>query len=853
MSSSAAEPGAGAGPALALVPQVCPHCRKEFPRLCDLNKHAKSHSRPFKCEVVGCKYYEHGWPTAKELERHVNDKHSAAPRTFACAFPPCTYESKRESNCKQHMEKKHGWDYQRSKSNGKRVITQQPTTQPRLGPIALQTNIPVNKATGSSPQTASTSYKPSSAPPFGSDFVLFPDDADQPIILGQPGENLGRGYEAAEDDESRVFIPWTSPTTRMLKNQSMLDMFTETYNRAPGKGLGHPDSMIDPSLPQYGQLPCPGYQRLDGHQLSAMSSPVKAEPPGLIMDRYSWNGGSDAGSAPADSPSDSRRGPSTGYSSQFPTPHSAGLDYTGPPAPPGQMGWNQPNLRRRGDDDDDDGHRPEKKLKSGTVEEFTDSTMPDIFRFAHPHIYDRDQKEKYSPCHSSHRDISTLVRHLGRPAHRLIVTKEAISSFDIDEEDYPHPRVGVCRRCWRQFFERDSFEEHTSNACEKVSKGKREKWQVLYESFTPLVDPSTNPDNLDQDPQLRGVERAEAQEELTLVRSPSRQSVGGFFAASVEGTTAWNEPMSPTTAQSATPFFAPPIAPTTATHESATIPMEEYERLQRERDDLRQKNLQLERINNALLVSRTYQNASAFAHGPRPDPLAAMASSSNLSMAGPSRPRTLARPPAPSDRDSLVQHMGSQPPEVDIDGLMNEPHENLSRQNSDLSSRSTIHHVTNSPPLPTDEYETADGKGENTQPRVVKPPTSDSGYVSLGHHNRHGSFGHISSMPGVSDFQARGHHRNSSSMSTLTYHHHGSDATQPEPSGLSWKPTTMLGTGQHRQQHPNTFMAEPQQQHQAQQQASEPPLDDNDAAFQQFLNMDGMNMESIDHFFAGGV
>jgi len=317
------------------------------------------------------------------------------------------------------MEKKHGWDYQRSKSNGKRLITQQPpTTQPRIGPIALQTTIPnhqhnsSNNMTGSSPHPTSTaSYKPSSAPPFGSDFVLFPDDADQPIILGQAGEGLGRNYEAAEDDESRIFIPWTSPTTRMLKNQSMLDMFTETYNRTPGKGLGHPDSMIDPSLPQYSQLPGPGYQRMDGHGLSPMSSPVKAEPPGLTMDRYSWNGGSDTGSAPADSPSDSRRGPSTAYSSQFHTPHSAGLEYAGPPAQPGQMGWNQqPNLRRRGgDDDDDDGHRPEKKLKSGSMDEFTDSTMPDIFRFAHPQIYDRDQKEKFSPCHSSHRDISTLV------------------------------------------------------------------------------------------------------------------------------------------------------------------------------------------------------------------------------------------------------------------------------------------------------------------------------------------------------------------------------------------------------------------------------------------------------------
>lgn len=36
-----------------------------------------------------------------------------------CKYPPCPYESKRESNCKQHMEKAHGWAYIRAKSNGK--------------------------------------------------------------------------------------------------------------------------------------------------------------------------------------------------------------------------------------------------------------------------------------------------------------------------------------------------------------------------------------------------------------------------------------------------------------------------------------------------------------------------------------------------------------------------------------------------------------------------------------------------------------------------------------------------------------------------------------------------------------
>ncbi|KAL9088619.1 MAG: hypothetical protein Q9165_006139 [Trypethelium subeluteriae] len=102
------------------VVHICRDCGKDFKRPCDLTKHEKTHSRPWKCPDVGCKYHEYGWPTEKEMDRHVNDKHSAAPSLFRCKYHPCSYSSKRESNCKQHMEKAHGWTYVRSKSNGRR-------------------------------------------------------------------------------------------------------------------------------------------------------------------------------------------------------------------------------------------------------------------------------------------------------------------------------------------------------------------------------------------------------------------------------------------------------------------------------------------------------------------------------------------------------------------------------------------------------------------------------------------------------------------------------------------------------------------------------------------------------------
>jgi hypothetical protein len=105
-----------------LAPKKCrePGCNKEFKRPCDLTKHEKTHSRPWKCPVTTCKYHEFGWPTEKEMDRHHNDKHSSAPPMYECIYKPCPYKSKRESNCKQHMEKAHGWTYVRTKTNGKK-------------------------------------------------------------------------------------------------------------------------------------------------------------------------------------------------------------------------------------------------------------------------------------------------------------------------------------------------------------------------------------------------------------------------------------------------------------------------------------------------------------------------------------------------------------------------------------------------------------------------------------------------------------------------------------------------------------------------------------------------------------
>ncbi|KAL9946070.1 copper-binding transcription factor [Verticillium nonalfalfae] len=176
-----------------LAPKKCrePGCNKEFKRPCDLTKHEKTHSRPWKCPVKTCKYHEYGWPTEKEMDRHHNDKHSSAPPMHECLFKPCPYKSKRESNCKQHMEKAHGWQYVRTKTNGGKKApsvagsSAQPT--PQLG----------NMATPSSSHSIATPPEESTSlfPPFNHDdfphYVPAEEFADTCLgPMGQPPMTL---------------------------------------------------------------------------------------------------------------------------------------------------------------------------------------------------------------------------------------------------------------------------------------------------------------------------------------------------------------------------------------------------------------------------------------------------------------------------------------------------------------------------------------------------------------------------------------------------------------------------------------------------------------------------------------
>ncbi len=262
--------------------------------------------------------------------------------------------------------------------NGKRVADSD-----QLSPVfRLQTQPPV--VTKPSPCIATAPSNHPSQPPFGSDFILFQDDHDQPMVMGEDEEERNLQYSDTRDDDSQVVIPWTSPTTRLRNNRSVIDMFTQTYNGPPHKTISHVDAMIDPALAHYTPLPVADYQRTEAPAVSVVVSPVKAEALGNGPDQFSsWAESSDPSSAPDDSPSE-RRNSSATYSSHFHTPHNTSLDFNGPPAQASELEWSSSKMHRRGSDEDD--HRPEKKFKSGPTEDFTDTNMPDIFRFAHPEI-----------------------------------------------------------------------------------------------------------------------------------------------------------------------------------------------------------------------------------------------------------------------------------------------------------------------------------------------------------------------------------------------------------------------------------------------------------------------------------
>ncbi|KAK2593114.1 copper-binding transcription factor [Conoideocrella luteorostrata] len=245
-----------------LAPKPCrePGCNKMFKRPCDLTKHEKTHSRPWKCPFPTCKYHEFGWPTEKEMDRHVNDKHSDAPSMYECLYKPCPYKSKRESNCKQHMEKAHGWTYVRTKTNGRKGSTK---------PVSSKSSVQQTPPLGS----IST---PSSTPPYSistpqdQDTMVFPtyqSDRDwaamydiRPEVLDPMDLNLEHTSPSSSATSYEQYPPYQNGSTFILDDEELYAAHVQLPTQVPAAENLY-NKIFPPQLPVYQtSAPCPAPQ-----------------------------------------------------------------------------------------------------------------------------------------------------------------------------------------------------------------------------------------------------------------------------------------------------------------------------------------------------------------------------------------------------------------------------------------------------------------------------------------------------------------------------------------------------------------------------------------------------------------
>lgn len=408
---------------------MCQQCGKQYPRLCDLNKHLKAHTRPFKCPVEACKYHLLGWPTEKELDRHRNDKHSMEPRTYSCLYPPCNCESiphpvtllgeyvwrfrehlestslttnrradtsKRESNCKQHMEKTHGFEYVRS----------------RLG----------HKDEGASPYPVLANDASKQVIHPGSSLTIrtVPALAVSPSPLAPHNSPASTPYDGPIPYGADVYIPWTSPVTRLRNNENFLEQFSQAYStgyQGDDEWLKIP---VDPQL--YTSAPRDGNtagKALTPEAASRRENSLKALPtvltpqasptiktqvltplsePSPFLNQCPW--ATREGLAPHDVESD----PEGGFSG------ARGLR-SGNPGQSKRLGKRSVRFSRESDDSEEDAEPPNKRNKApgGKADQSGDPKMICPFRTAHPEIYDASRGLKYHSCHTEHDNISTVV------------------------------------------------------------------------------------------------------------------------------------------------------------------------------------------------------------------------------------------------------------------------------------------------------------------------------------------------------------------------------------------------------------------------------------------------------------
>jgi uncharacterized C2H2 Zn-finger protein len=174
---------------------------------------------------------------------------------FKCLYEPCPYKSKRESNCKQHMEKAHGWTYVRTKTNGKKSSSKPGSTvneTPQLRHISTPPTPGVN--------TPPEEHNPFMYPP-SFDFPALTDDESLRRIINQPlqiegFEDIPTGMDLSPLDDH---TPSISSYDGFSRYQEEPDFITSEELYAAHAQLPTPDQSAFAKMP--GSAIFPAYQQ----------------------------------------------------------------------------------------------------------------------------------------------------------------------------------------------------------------------------------------------------------------------------------------------------------------------------------------------------------------------------------------------------------------------------------------------------------------------------------------------------------------------------------------------------------------------------------------------------------------
>ncbi|KAL8371509.1 hypothetical protein RB595_001346 [Gaeumannomyces hyphopodioides] len=729
----------GHAPELSVAPMSehcdlsCDVCHKRYVRQCDLNKHYKTHSRPFKCPVPGCKFQERGWPTEKELLRHQNDKHSAAPQVFRCTFQPCDYTSKRESNCKQHMEKNHGWQYVRSRPPRQSLSSGADTSEylePReqANGLAHKHVEEDGDAQPADPPVFPWACQPHHPSPLDPE-LLDPGVAvnnqaigrdlplDAPSDAREPPYDL-RAFDYA-DKESDVFLPWDSPPTKLKKMETVLAQLppslfpatTATWSAPLDNASGDAELLLSPAIKvAYSPIP-------DSMPLAPFdSSYPDIQGHGGHPDDRRANLGETTTENKAKYEHGHHHKRSIDYMSTSAGPATGSHDGSYGNDADGDLDSHQDD-DAEGDDDEDGGDEPppRKKPRASLEDDFDDAAMECPFRLANPDVYKREMNSRYSPCYTTHVQISTIVRHFKRAAHRLKVEDLYISSFDVaSEAGIQHPAAGLCRKCWRAYTNRDEFNRHINeHGCSRVSRSKREKFRLLHDTFCVALAGEGSPSVSAHAAQPGG---------SRVVPSTTAIVYQDGYRASPNTLTA------PAATQ---PNSASSVARQAGTSQSLTERVEALE----------QTTAQLLRMMSSIMAGDDAQASNHQLH------LGEAVARPTEGAPGPKRQDS-----GMSDKESLVGGMTSQSTDVDRNGLIPEVNRTLSTVSSD-TDRSTIRHVPHAESQDLHAAKPQSSGSMDEPPGIVHSRSiTDSGFVSDGHGGDVSGVSGVTSVPlGPSD------------------------------------------------------------------------------------------------------